>query len=61
METKPALQSKTLWLNFIAAASALFAPNVQSFIAAHPTEVMVGFALLNMALRAVTKGKIEIA
>lgn len=61
METKPAWQSKTLWLNAIAALSALVAPGVQSFISSHPMEVTLGFALLNMLLRVISKGKVEIA
>lgn len=61
MENKPAWQSKTLWFNLIAAASAMFFPGVQNFISTHPMEIGVGMGVLNMLLRLVTKGKIEIA
>jgi len=61
METKPSWQSKTLILNLIAAVSAIFIPAVQVWIAAHPVELATGFAILNMGLRIISKGKIEIA
>ena len=61
METKAAYMSNTLWLNLIAAISAMFIPSVQAWIVAHPVELTTGFAILNMGLRIITKGKIEIS
>jgi len=60
METKPSYLSKTLWLNLIVAGLSLFAPGAAQFISEHPTEVMVGFTVVNLLLRLVTKGKIEL-
>lgn len=58
--TKPAWQSKTLWVNAIVAVAALVFPPAQAYIAAHPDMVLTVFAVLNMVLRVVTKGKVEI-
>ena len=64
VKTKKPWQSKTLLLNGIAgllAAVALFVPqaaDVQVFIAAHAAEIGMVWAILGIALRAVTKDKI---
>lgn len=59
MDTKKPYLSKTLWLNLIIAISAFF-PVVQHFITTHSEQVMIGFSLLNMGLRTVTKDKLSL-
>jgi hypothetical protein len=54
-------QSKTIIINFIAAATALFYPPAAEWIAAHPVEVSSLFAIVNVVLRVVTKDKISIS
>lgn len=54
-------QSKTIILNFVVAASALFYAPVGEWINAHPTEVASLFAILNIVLRVVSKDKIGIS
>lgn len=54
---KPLVQSKTVIVNALIALSA-FIPSVQSFVQAHPTEVLLGIGILNGILRYVTKGKV---
>jgi hypothetical protein len=62
METsKKPWQSKTILLNFVVAASALFYPPVGEWIAAHPVEVASLFSLGNIVLRLVTKNAISIS
>jgi len=56
---KNPLLSKTLIINLVIALSALFAPGVKEYIAEHPEAVAVGFSVLNMVLRAVTKKKLS--
>jgi hypothetical protein len=60
METKKPWQSKTILLNFIAAASALFVPSVNEWIVGHPVEVTSLFSILNIVLRVISKDKIAI-
>lgn len=59
MNTKPYL-SKTLWINLVIAAGALFFPPAVQVVQSHPTEIMVGWSMLNMVLRLVTKGSISL-
>lgn len=67
MENKKPWQSKTLLLNGVAgliAFVALFwsgASGVSTFLGAHAAEIGVGWSLLNVILRAVTKDKISLA
>lgn len=60
MDTKPAYQSKTLWTNLILALTAILIPGVNAWVVAHPDYVVYVFAAVNMALRFLTKGKIEL-
>lgn len=53
-------QSKTLIVNLIMALAALFFPGVGEYVKAHPELVMSVFAGLNIALRFLTKGAIQI-
>ena len=53
-------QSKTILLNFVAAATALFFPPAAEWISAHPVEVSSLFAIMNIVLRVITKDKIVI-
>ncbi len=62
METKPTIkpyESKTVWMNLLAAI-AVFLPGVDTFIANHPEQVMLGFTIINLILRALTKDKISL-
>lgn len=67
MNTKPAYLSKTMWLNFLgglAAALGIFFPQVLplgSWISAHGMEIGLGWSILNMLLRAVTKDKVVLS
>ena len=60
METKKPWLSKTLWINFIIAGLTLGAPQAQAYVAAHPDIVTVGFTLINIILRLVTKEKLSL-
>lgn len=61
MESKKPWQSKTIWINLILALAAMLAPQVQVYIAAHPEMVAIVFSVVNMILRVVTQGKIQIS
>lgn len=54
-------QSKTILVNFLVAASALFYPPVGEWVSANPSEVATLFSILNIVLRLVTKDKIAIS
>lgn len=59
MDTKQPWQSKTIWVNFALAVVAFF-PGAQDYVAAHPmlaTEVIFG---VNVLLRFVTQGKVQL-
>lgn len=56
--TKPWF-SRTLWINLLVAGSA-FIPTVGDFVKAHPDWVIMGFSMLNMGLRLITKDKISL-
>ncbi len=60
METKPAWQSKTLWVNLILALAA-FIPGIGGWIAAHPDMLGIAFAVINVGLRLITKKEITIS
>ena len=60
METKKSYLSKTLWINLVIAAIAFF-PAASQFCANNPEAVLTGMALVNVILRFVTKGKVELA
>lgn len=53
-------QSKTIIVNFIVAAAALFYPPAHEWVQAHPMEISSLFAIVNVVLRLVTKDKISI-
>jgi len=57
---KNPLKSKTLWFNLVVAALALFSPETRAWLSANPEVVMTTFGLINIILRFVTKGKIEL-
>lgn len=59
MQSKKTYLSKTLWMNLVIALSAFF-PGVSEWVAGHPDLFMVGFSVINMVLRAVTKDKLEL-
>jgi hypothetical protein len=59
MESKKPWQSKTLWVNVILALSA-FIPGVHEALVAHPEYFTYGLIVINMALRLITKGSIQI-
>lgn len=60
MEQKKSYLSKTLWVNFVVAGCALFAPGAGEYIQGHPEAVLVGFSVLNIVLRMVSKSKLEL-
>lgn len=60
MEPKKPWQSKTLILNLVVAVLALVFPPAKDFIEAKPELVISVFAVVNMVLRVITKGKIEL-
>lgn len=61
MDTKKPWLSKTLWVNAIIAVSAIAAPSVSQYIVAHPEAVAIGFSVVNIVLRLITKEQITIA
>lgn len=67
METKKPWQSKTVVLNAVVgllAAVAAFVPaaaGAQAWIGAHAVEIGMGWSILNVVLRAVTKDKISLS
>lgn len=61
MEIKSPLLSKTLWVNALLAVAALVFPPAHDFIANNPEVVAVGFSLVNIVLRLVTKSKLELS
>lgn len=52
-------QSKTIIVNFVAAAAALFYPPAHEWVVAHPMEISSLFAVANVVLRLVTKDAIS--
>lgn len=60
MENKNPLQSRTIWVNAIMAVSAFF-PQVQHALESNPTILVIGFSLINIALRLITKKEITIS
>jgi hypothetical protein len=59
MEVKPIYLSKTFWLNVVLALSPLL-PGAPEFISAHPEVVAMVFAGLNVALRLISSGKVQL-
>lgn len=60
MNKKP-WQSKTIIVNFLVAASAMFYPPVGEWVSKNPSEVATLFSILNIVLRLVSKDKIAIS
>ena len=60
-------QSKTIFINgvlgLVSFAAMFFerASSVSEFIAAHPSEIGMGWAILNIILRAVTKERLSLS
>jgi len=59
-EVKKPILSKTLWVNLLVAALALFFPLGRDFIASNPSLVVSGMGVVNILLRLVTKSKIQL-
>ena len=59
MDGKKPWQSKTVWLNLIAALAA-FSPVGSEWVQSHEQVFLIGFSALNIILRLVTKDKISI-
>lgn len=59
-EPKKMWKSKTAWTNLIIAATAMFAPGVSEWISANPVAVVSLWAGVNIGLRAITKGAVEL-
>jgi len=51
--------SKTLWINLIMAVSA-FIPVAHEYLVAHPEVVVIGFSVVNMLLRLVSKDQLSL-
>lgn len=66
MEAKKPWYSKTMWINGIlglAAAAAIFLPaasQVKVFFDAYAAQIAMGWSVLNMVLRAISKDKIQL-
>ena len=60
MEPKKSYLSKTLIINLVTALAAMFYPPINEWVAAHPQELVIGFSVLNIGLRLITKDKIEL-
>ena len=59
MDSKKPWLSKTIWTNVIVAGLA-FVPSVHKFIVDSPELFTVGFTIVNVILRFVTKDKVQI-
>lgn len=59
MEVKKLYLSKTLWMNLILGALAMFKPEWIPFVQ-DPNYVMVAMAVMNTVLRLVTSKKLEL-
>ena len=60
METKKPWESKTLWFNLIMGVLAVAWPVANAYLAAHPDVVAVGFTIINVILRLVTKEQLSL-
>lgn len=60
MEPKKSYLSKTIITNFIVALGAMIYPPLAEWVSAHPQELVIGFSVLNIGLRLITKDKIEL-
>ena len=60
MENKSPLKSKTLWINFALAVTALAYPPASEYISSHPEVVMSAIAVINIVLRLISKDKISL-
>jgi len=58
--SKNVLVSKTLWVNLLMAIAAFF-PSVNVWIGAHPDVFALGFSVINMILRMISKDKLELS
>jgi len=61
MDSKKPYQSKTILVNFVVAAAALFYPPAAQYISAHPAEVAALLSIVNILLRTVTKDRISLS
>jgi hypothetical protein len=59
-DTKPALYSKTLWVNLIMGLTAIFVPSVNTYMQAHPEVVTMIFTGVNVVLRLISKDKLSL-
>lgn len=59
METKPVYLSKTFWVQILAVI-ALVIPASSQFIQAHFTEAGMGWAMINVVLRLISKDKVQL-
>lgn len=59
MDGKKPWQSKTVWLNLIAAIAA-FTPVGAEWVQTHEQAFMIGFSALNIVLRFISKDKISV-
>lgn len=59
VQPKSPWESKTLWTNLVLAMIA-FVPSVDEIIKGNPQIIVVAFAVINSALRLITKEKISL-
>ena len=60
MEEKKFWYSKTFWMNLLIPILGYFIPGVSDWFTTHPKEVLAGWSGINILLRFITKGKINI-
>ena len=60
MEAKKHWKSNTMWVNAILAITAMVFPPAHDWIVAHPDYVVYGFTAINIVLRWISNGAIEL-
>lgn len=60
MDSKAPWLSKTLWANMMMAILALLVPGAHDWAMSHPEALTMGFTVVNMLLRLVSKDKLQL-
>jgi hypothetical protein len=53
-------KSKVFWMNFLILIVGAFVPDVKNFVEAHPQDAVYVWSILNIILRFISHGKIEL-
>jgi hypothetical protein len=53
-------KSKVFWVNFLVLTVGAFVPDVKTIVEAHPQETVYVWSILNIILRFVSHGKLEL-